>query len=120
MPFLWLKKVWSWCKINWKFLLGVSIPIIVGIILRKNNAAEVFKKASETRKKELDILNKSHQIEQNKKSIANQQHREKISNILQEHDADIEEIERKEKLRIKEINSAEKATQALKEKLEDK
>ena len=82
MTFLWLKKAWVWCKINWKFLLGVSIPIAVGIILRKNNTAEVFKKAAEIRKKELDILNQTNKIENRRKSESNVEHREKITEIF--------------------------------------
>ena len=39
------KKVWEWCKINWKFLLGISIPIIISILMRKGNAAKIFQKA---------------------------------------------------------------------------
>jgi predicted small secreted protein len=114
-----LKKLWAWCKIHWKFLLGVSIPIAVGIILRKNNAIEVLKKAEATRRKELDILKKSHEIETKTKAEAQQEHRKKIREILEDHRRTLKIIEKEEKKRIEEIDTAEKATQAIIDKLEE-
>jgi hypothetical protein len=34
---------WIWCKANWKFVLGVSIPVILTIIWRKGNAAIIMR-----------------------------------------------------------------------------
>ena len=60
VPLLWLKKVWGWCKIHWKFFLGISIPIIISILIRKGNSAKVYKKAADIRNQQLTTLEKVH------------------------------------------------------------
>ena len=119
MTFPWIKKVWGWCKIHWQFLLGLLIPIIVGIILRKNNSAEVYKKASEQRKKQLEVLKKSHEMESSLKEQAQNEFIEKSKEASDKFDDDIKRIDQNEKDRLKEINSAEKATAEIRKKLEE-
>ena len=49
----WLK-IWVWCKVNWKFLVGLAIPIAVSIIMRKGRASEIFAKGQEAKAKQLE------------------------------------------------------------------
>lgn len=110
-------KVWEWCKINWKFLLGISIPVIISILMRKGNAAKIFQKASEVRKEQLEILEKSTAIEAEKKKKAQKEFIETTKNVLDTHDETMKKIAAEEKKTIAEIDSAEKATSAIKKKL---
>lgn len=115
---LWLKKAWEWSKINWKFLLGISIPIIISILLRRGNVAKIYKKASEARKEQLDALEKSNNLEKEAKAKAQQEFLDSIDAANERHRQAVKKIDQQEKERIKEIDSADKATEAIKKKLE--
>ena len=114
----WLK-VWNWCKINWKFLLGISIPIIISILLRKGTAAKIYKKASETRKMQLDTLEKSHVLEASRKGEAQKEFLDAMDRVNHNHADTMRRIAEQEKKQLNEIDTAEKATKAIKEKLEE-
>jgi len=30
-----VKKIWAWCKRNWKFLVGLTIPLIICLLARR-------------------------------------------------------------------------------------
>ena len=108
------KKIWIWCKVNWKFLLGISIPIIVSIVARKGNIAKIMKSAKEAKEEQLKIERKAHGIESEKKQEATKEYIEKIDEILKTHEENIELANKKEKKSISNISSAEEATEAIK------
>ena len=113
-----LKYAWHWCKVNWKFILGITIPIILSILMRKNNQSKIFQKALEIRNKELEINNKASTQELKSKLSAQSEHHENVKNILEKHDENLKNIKEAENKRIEDINSAEKATEAIKNKLD--
>ena len=39
------KGLWIWLKANWKFVLGVSIPVLLYLVSRKGNINRVLKLA---------------------------------------------------------------------------
>ena len=50
--------VWIWCKVNWKFLAGFGIPIIIGVLMRKNQQTKILQKGLKFRKEQLEIERK--------------------------------------------------------------
>ncbi len=108
---------WDWCKINWKFLLGISIPIVISILMRRGNAAKIYKAAAETRKKELEISKVVHELEEKKKRIALELHDEKVEKIISDHDEALEKANDNHLRLVSDIDSAEEATQAIKDRL---
>ncbi|OUU74886.1 MAG: hypothetical protein CBC29_07100 [Methylococcaceae bacterium TMED69] len=115
---IWFKKSWEWCKINWKFILGISIPIIISILLRKGNAAKIYKKAAESRKEQLEALEKANSLEKEAKEKAQKEFLESVDDANKRHQKAVKEIDKQEKERMKEIDTADKATEAIKRKLE--
>ena len=118
LAWLWLKKSWEWCKIHWKFFLGISIPIIVSIILRKGNIAKVYKNASETKTKQLKVLEATHDLETRRKDTAQKDFINKTSEVLEVHEQTMEAIAENKKNTIKDIDTVEEATAAIKDKLD--
>jgi len=115
-----LNYTWLWCKVHWKFLLGISIPIIISIIMRKGNQNKIFTKALEIRNKELEIKNIASENELNIKIENQKDHNRNVESILDFHQSNLEKIKEKELDNISNINSADQATVAIKEKLGEK
>jgi Skp family chaperone for outer membrane proteins len=56
-----LKYAWGWCKTNWKFLLGLAIPIIAAVVFRKGPAiGKMFQIAKDSHNDELEVLKRAH------------------------------------------------------------
>ena len=67
----WLKKVWVWCKKNWKIFVGAAIPIVLMIVFRKNvDLGKVLDRVRDDYKKEIDAIEKSHKDEIEKREEA--------------------------------------------------
>ena len=59
-----LKYVWGWCKVNWKFLLGLAIPIVIAVVFRKGpSLGKVFQVAKDSHNGELESLKRAHEEE---------------------------------------------------------
>ena len=56
-----LKYAWGWCKANWKFLLGLAIPVVIAAVFRKGPAmGRVFQVAKDSHNDELEALRHAH------------------------------------------------------------
>lgn len=113
-----VKKSYEWCKIHWKFFLGISIPIIVSIILRKGNQAKVYKIAAETKAKELEALEATHLLEKKAKRKAQQDFIDTTEKVLKTHEETLKKIAEEEKQKKNSITTTEEATSAIKKKLD--
>lgn len=113
----WLKYAWGWCKVNWKFIIGFAIPVIICIILRNKNEKEILKKGLAFREKNLEIERKAAKLgnELNEKALTDLE--KKKSEIALEHENKKSEIKRTHLRLVEDIDTAEKATQAIKNKL---
>ena len=112
-----LSYAWKWCKVHWKFVLGITIPVVISILVRNGNEKKIIKKALEVRNKELEADNKSTKQELNAKLDAQKKYNDSVQAINKRHADKISDIEKKEKETLDSIDSADKATAAIKEKL---
>ena len=113
------KSIWIWCKVNWKFLIGFGIPIILGIIFRKNIQVNILKKGLEFRKNQLEVEQIAagiKDVEQKKafKDFVDQN--EKIENSLEDA---LNEIESKKIESLANLTSAEKVTEEINKRIKD-
>ena len=114
---IWLSKVWNWCKKNWKYIVTFGIPVLLSFIaglLRSNRSLE-GKVELEQDLREVD--NEANDIESNLKEEASKIRDESIDVADRVHDAMIREIKEDMQKRFDEIQTAEDATAAIKEKL---
>ena len=118
---IWLKKSWDWFKKNWKYVVTFGIPVLLSFIaglLRSNQSLE---KKVELEQDLRDVDNEANELESRLKEEALKLRDESIHNAERVHDAMIHEIKTDMQKRFEEIDTAEKATAAIKEKLnEDK
>jgi len=94
-----VKKIWAWCKRNWKFLVGLTIPLIICLLARRKfNYKEISDRIKEDYEKEIHVINESDEIEKSKKILAQKQ-----------YDATIAAIEKKYADREKKLSKAKKS-----------
>ena len=72
----------DWCRVNWKFLLGVSVPIVLILVGKRIDIKQAWKQAKEDKEKEIDIINK-----------ANQNQVQNIKDAVSDYQEDIKEAE---------------------------
>ena len=114
---VWLKKSWEWLKKNWKYVVTFGIPVLLSFIaglLRSNRSLE---KKVELEQDLRDVDNEANELESNLKEEALKLRDESIANADRVHDAMIREIKEDMQKRFEEIDTAEEATAAIKEKL---
>ena len=116
---VWLKKSWEWLKKNWKYVVTFGIPVLLSFIaglLRSNRSLE---KKVELEQDLRDVDNDANELESNLKEEALRLRDESIANANRVHDAMIREIKEDMQKRFEEIDTAEEATAAIKEKLDE-
>lgn len=113
----WLSKTWEWLKKNWKYVVTFGIPVLLSFIaglLRSNRSLE---KKVELEQDLRDVDNEASELESKLKEEALELRDESIANADRVHDAMIREIKEDMQKRFDEIDTAEQATLAIKEKL---
>ena len=114
---VWLSKTWEWLKKNWKYVVTFGIPVLLSFIaglLRSNRSLE---KKVELEQDLREVDNDANELESNLKEEALKLRDESIANADRVHDAMIREIKEDMQKRFDEIDTAEEATAAIKEKL---
>lgn len=93
------KKSIAWCKKYWQILVGASIPVIIWLLTRKSdNLDEVLKRVRDDHEKEINIINKSHDMEIELREKALSDHNARLAVIEEEHaKAEVELSARKKK-----------------------
>ena len=55
------QKVWSWVKRNWKFVTGLTIPVVVWLLTRRSvDMSEIIERISGDYEREIDIIETAH------------------------------------------------------------
>ena len=118
---LWLSKTWEWLKKNWKYVATLGIPLLLSFIagaLRSNRSLE---KKVEMKEKEIEINAEISELGEKLKDQALEVRDRTIEKVIDDHKDTLARIAADEQERIEAIKSAEDATSAIKEKLnEDK
>ena len=114
---LWLKKTWDWVKKNWKYVVTLGIPVLLSFIaglLRSNRSLEKKVELEQDLRK---IDNEAAAVEALSKEAARIEKEALIAAAEKTHDALIHQVKEDMAKRIKEIETAEQATEAIKNKL---
>jgi len=114
-----LIKAWGWLSKNWKYVVTFGIPVLISVIaglIRKNRSLE---KKVELKEIEKDIENKARDIQEGILEEANEDLHERTKDAFDDWTEDLEEIQAKEQELIKEIDTAEKATEAIQEIIDE-
>lgn len=108
----WLK-AWAWSKANWKFLLGLAIPIAISVFLRRGKAAEILAKAREVKAKQLAVEIEAIEKQAHLREQALKDHGRAISNAEEERAKAIADLQERADEIKKSIDEPAKATEAI-------
>ena len=98
------KKMWVWCKKYWQLLVGASIPVLLWILTRDSQkASEIIDRINEDHQKEIDAINRSHELEKHRREIARKRYNEIISKIEEKSVEELARLDKEKKDAIKKM-----------------
>jgi len=90
----WLKKVWAWCKKNWKIFVGMAIPIIIMLISRNGvDLKKVLDRTREDYDKEIKAIEDSKIKELEKRDASRRQYFSTVDEIKKRYEERRSELE---------------------------
>ena len=100
-----VKKSWAWLKTYWYFPVVLIYTYVLWVVFRKDAAAAigVLEIRSDSYKKQIDVINESHEAEIKEKEELNKVFNETIEKVEVELEKKNEILDKKKKKRIKEI-----------------
>ena len=89
---LYMKKGWLWCKHHWKIAVVAAWTLVIWIVARKNVSAyaKVLDTTIESYKKEVEVLESTHNAEIEKRNEAIQKHNEALTKLEQHYDRSLD------------------------------
>ena len=102
---LYSKKSWIWCRHHWKILALALWTLIVFLVARKNVRAykKVLDATVENYKKEVEVLENSHNEEIRKRDEAIKKHNEDIKSLEEKYAGDKHQLDVKKRSRYLEL-----------------
>ena len=100
-----VKKTWLWLKTYWYVPLVLLYTLVLWLVFRKDGAAAIgaLEIKSDSYKKQIDVINKTHEAEIKKKEEVNKVFNETVEIIETELKNKNEALDRGKKKRVKEI-----------------
>lgn len=104
---VYLLKAWAWCKKHWQFIVGLLIPILIGLILRRRNSIEqmqsTVERIQEGHRQEVAAIDESHRIEGEKIQEAERRRDETVAEVEAQAEAASVELDEKKKTEIRRL-----------------
>ena len=113
----WLSKTWEWLKKNWKYVVTFGIPMIVTTLLSLLRSNQSLRKKVELKENEKQVEKEAAELQERMLREANEDLHDRTKDAFDDWTKDLEEIRDSREQMEREINTAEKATAAIKEKL---
>ena len=100
-----IKKAWAWTKNYWYVPVLLLYTLIMWLVFRRNASSvlEVLNVSSDSYKKQIDVLNKTHKSEVQKKEDIAKKYIQTIESLENNHKNDMIELDKKKKKRVKEL-----------------
>jgi len=116
---IWLKKSWEWLKKNWKYVVTFGIPVLLSFVMSIIRSNQSLEKKVELKENEKDIENQARDLQERMLREANEDLHGRTKDAFDDWSADLVEIQDSRREMEREIDTAEKATAAIKEKLNE-
>ena len=116
---LWFKKSWEWLKKNWKYVVTFGIPILLSTIMSLIRSNQSLEKKVELKENEKKIEKEAGDLQDRMLREANEDLHSRTKDAFDDWTEDLEEIQDSRREMEREINTAEEATAAIKEKLNE-
>ena len=114
---IWLKKSWEWLKKNWKYVITFGILVLLSFVMSIIRSNQSLEKKVELIENEKDIENQARDLQERMLREANEDLHTRTKDAFDDWTEDLEEIQDSRRETEREIDTAEKATSAIKEKL---
>ena len=99
-----LKKVWAWCKKNWKLFVGAAVPIIIMIIAgRSGDISKLLSRITDDYEKEIEAIETAKKKEIQSREEAQRRFFEKMESIEAEYEKRNEELDSKKRKEIEKL-----------------
>ena len=100
----WVKKVWAWCKKNWKLFVGAAIPIVIMIVAgRSGDISKLVKRISDDYEKEIEAIETAKEKEIQSREEAQKRFFENMEAIEAEYEKRNEELNAKKRKEIEKL-----------------
>ena len=116
---MWLSKTWDWLKKNWKYVVTFGIPMIVTTLLSLLRSNQSLRKKVELKENEKQIEKEAAELQERLLREANEDLHGRTKDAFDDWTEDLDEIRDSREQMEREIDTAEEATAAIKEKLDE-
>ena len=116
---VWLSKTWDWLKKNWKYVVTFGIPVIATTLLSLLRSNQSLRKKVELKENEKQVEKEAAELQERMLREANEDLHDRTKDAFDDWTEDLEEIQDSREQMEREINTAEKATAAIKERLNE-
>ena len=116
---MWLSKTWDWLKKNWKYVVTFGIPMIVTTLLSLLRSNQSLRKKVELKENEKQIEKEAAELQERMLREANEDLHGRTKDAFDDWTEDLDEIRDSREQMEREIDTAEEATAAIKEKLDE-
>ena len=102
---LFAKKAWAWLKAYWYVPVLLLYTVVVAVVFRRDATAvaEVLAVTKDSYKKQVDVLNETHETEIEERDKILKEYNNVITSIENRHESAVGELDKKKKKRIKEL-----------------
>ena len=100
-----LKKVWTWLKTYWYIPALLLYTLVMVVVFRKDglNALEVFAVTKDSYKKQIDVLNETHESEIKKRDKIIKKYNKTVDELEKRHDDQNKKLDAHKKKRVKSL-----------------
>lgn len=103
------KTVWTWCKVNWKFLVGFAIPCVVLYFLNQKKAQRILKAGLEFRKEQLGVDQRAADLETAGIKKNAEEFAERVEEVTTRHDEALRRLDDNDQSRREELGGSDPA-----------
>jgi len=103
------KKVWNWCKVNWKFLVGFAIPCVILYFLNQKKAQKILKAGLEFRKEQLGVDQRAADLETAGIKKNAEEFAERVEEVTTRHDEALRRLDDNDQARREELGGSDPA-----------
>ena len=102
---LYITKAWLWCKHHWKIAAVAAWTLIIWVVARKNVSAyaKVLDTTIESYKKEVEVLESTHNAEIEKRNEAIRKHNEALSKLEHHYERSLDYLTVEKRARYLEL-----------------
>lgn len=95
---LFFSNLWDWCKRYWQFIIGALSAVVLFLFFRKRitTSPELVDNLVSTHNSEINIADRSHQLQSELIDRARDRHLESIDNIIEDNNREAASIEIRE------------------------